>query len=113
MKNEITIEQLNSLVQEYIALEQNEMENSTEWAYAVLEPALLISETVTLNFLRQVERIAFEAIAYCFESIIIKFQSAAILREIEELYEKFYGSDENTDFYLDNIKGLKNCIKEL
>lgn len=55
------------------------MENSTEWAYAVLEPALLADEKVTLGFIKQIDKAELEAIAYCFEEIVSKFRSKQIV----------------------------------
>lgn len=113
MKNKITVDRLKALVQEYMVLEKDKMENSTEWAYVMLEPDLLACEEVTLNYLKQIEEEEFVTLGenQWFESIICKFKSAEILNVILTKYADFYGEDTETDFYQNSIEGLHNCIK--
>ncbi len=112
MKNEITVERLKALVQEYMVLEKDEMENSTEWAYVALEPALVACKEVTLNYLMQIDKDEFITLGenHYFEDILSKFKSAEILNLMLLQYANFFGQDASTDFYHDSINGLRNCI---
>ena len=112
-KDKITVERLKALVQEYITLRNDEMENSTEWAYVVLEPDLQACEEVTLNYLMQINEEEFVALGedHFFETILRKFKSVEILNVIRAKYTAFFGEDTETDFYRDSIEGLQHCIK--
>ena len=113
MKNKMTVERMKELVQEFIVMEKDETENSTEWAYVMLEPALLECEDVTLNYFKQIDKEEFNAIGdnHWFEDVLCKFQSVELLNTIISQYVNFYGEDKTTDFYQNSIKGLHNCIK--
>ena len=113
MKDKITVERLKALVQEYITLRNDEMENSTEWAYVALEPDLLACEEVTLNYLMQINEEEFVALGddHWFDVILSKFKSVEILNVILSQYANFYGEDTETDFYQDSIKDLHYWIK--
>ena len=109
----ITVNRLKSLVQEFIIKEKDEMENSTEWAYVMLEPVLVESLSVTLDYLNQITEEEFNVLGenHWFEHIVGKFKSAEVLDIICLTYHKFYGESTDTEFYRDNIEGLRNCIK--
>ena len=113
MKNSITVERLKELVQEYMILRNDEMENSTEWAYVMLEPDLIANEEVTLRYLMQINEEEFDALGedQWFEYIVGKFKSQEMLNVILAKYKNFFGESTDTEFYRDNIEGLNNCIK--
>ena len=113
MKNSITGERLKALIQEYIILRNDEMENSTEWAYVMLEPDLIANEEVTLRYLMQINKDEFDVLGEdnWFEHIVGKFRSQEMLNIIQMQYKKFYGGSTDTEFYHNNIECLKNCIK--
>lgn len=111
MKKTITVDYLKRIVQDYIRVEQDEMENSTEWAYVYLEPEILSSKEATLGFLKGMVKLEFDAIAYLFDEIVYKFNSVEILSVIQNKYAEFYGDNKNTDIYNESIKGLENCIR--
>ena len=112
MKNKITVERLKELIQNYILLRNDEMENHTEWAYVMLEPDLIVNEEVTLHYFMQINKEEFDALGedHLFETILRKFKSVEILNVILAKYASFYGADTTTPFYQDCIEGLKNCI---
>lgn len=112
MKNEITIEKLNELVQKYVILRNDETENHTEWAYVMLEPDLIKNEEVTLSYLMQISKDEFDVLGedHFFETILRKFKSVKILNVILSQYAKFYGEDTSTPFYQDSIKGLHHYL---
>ena len=112
-QNRITVDRLRELVQKFIVLEKDEMENSTEWAYVMLEPALIECEEVTLHYLKHLSTEEFKVLGdnSWFEHILCKFQSVEILDTIQAQYFQFFGDSKDTDFYRDNIVGLINCIK--
>lgn len=114
MKSKITVEQLKELVQEFIALEDDKEMDSGEWAYVMLEPMLIANEEVTLNYLKQINEEEFRALGenHWFEDILCKFRSVEILDVIRTQYFRFFGEDTTTEFYLDSIEGLQNCIKK-
>ena len=113
MKSHITVEQLRELVNMFMIFEQDPNEDSTEWAYACLEPALVECERITLDYLRQISKREFDALGEngYFEDILRRFPSVEILDVIEMRYLDFYGDNKNTDFYRENIAGLRNCIR--
>ena len=113
MKNSITVERLKELVQEYIILRNDEMENSTEWAYVMLEPNLIANEEVTLHYLMQINKDEFDVLGedQWFEYILGKFKSQEMLNVILEKYKNFFGESTDTEFYHESIEGLDNCIK--
>ena len=112
-KDKITVERLKALVQEYITLRNDEMENSTEWAYVMLEPDLQACEEVTLNYLMQINEEEFVALGddQWFDIILSKFKSAEVLNVILAKYANFFGEDTTTPFYQDSIEGLHNYVK--
>lgn len=112
MKNKITVERLKELVREYIILRNDEMENSTEWAYVMLEPDLIANEEVTLRYLMQINKDEFDVLGEdnWFEHIVGKFRSQEMLNIIQMQYKKFYGESTDTEFYREYIEGLINCI---
>ena len=113
MKTKITVERLKELVREYIILRNDEMENSTEWAYVMLEPDLIANEEVTLRYLMQINKDEFDVLGEdnWFEHIVGKFRSQEMLNIIQMQYKKFYGESTDTEFYRESIEGLYNCIK--
>ena len=113
MKSKITVEHLRKLVQEFIAMEKDETEDSTEWAYVALEPDLLKCEEVTLNYLTQINKEEFIALGenHWFDDILRKFKSSEILNTIYLKYNEFYGEEKTTDFYINSIEDLENYIK--
>ena len=104
---------LKDLVQQYIALINDEMEDSTEWAYVALDPALVENEEVTTNYLKQISEDEFKVLGEdrYFEDIVSKFKSSEILSVIRLQYKNFFGESTDTDFYRNSIEGLDNCIK--
>ena len=113
MKSKITVEHLKKMVQEFITMEKDETEDSTEWAYVALEPDLLKCEEVTLNYLMQINKDEFTALGenHWFDDILRKFKSSEILNTIYLKYNEFYGEEKTTDFYINSIENLKNYIK--
>lgn len=113
MKSKITVEHLRKMVQEFIAMEKDETEDSTEWAYVALEPDLLKCEEVTLKYLTQINKDEFIALGenHWFYSILHKFKSSEILNTIHLKYVEFYGEEKTTDFYINSIEGLESYIK--
>lgn len=111
-KEDISVQKIKDFTKKYISLMQDEHEDSGEWAYVMLEPYLMKDCTVTTDFLKQMDKTEFDAIAYCFSEIVYKFQSVKMIEIIETLYLQFYGNDKTTEFYHDNIEGLRNCIKK-
>ena len=113
MKNKITVELLKARVQEYIAMVKDEPEYSVDWAYAMLEPDLLVCEEVTLNYLMQISEEEFVALGenHWFEDILCKFKSVEFLNVILQQYAKFYGDNKTTVFYQNYIECLHHCIE--
>ena len=113
MKNKITVERLKELIQNYILLRNDEMENHTEWAYVMLEPNLLACEDVTLNYLMQINKEEFVVLGedQWFDCILSKFKSVEILNVILAKYAFFFGENTQTDFYRESMKGLHHCIE--
>jgi hypothetical protein len=112
MNNErITVAKLKALTTKFIELVQNEFENSTEWAYVMLEPDLLKNEECTVSFIEQMNKEEFNAISDFFMQIADRFQSKKLIELIEAQYRSFYGDNTDSDLYRDNIKGLRDCIK--
>ena len=113
MKTKITVERLKELVREYIILRNDEMENSTEWAYVMLEPDLIANEEVTLRYLMQINKDEFDVLGEdrWLEYIVEKFKSQEMLDVILAKYRDFFGESIDTEFYRKSIEGLSNCIK--
>ena len=113
MKEVITVQTLKDLVKQYIDLTNDAMEDSTEWAYAVLEPALIKSEEVTLKYLEQISEDEFIILGETnhFLDILGKFKSSAILNAIQQQYRNFFGESTDTEFYQDYIDGLDNYLR--
>ena len=113
MKNQITVERLKELVKEFMVLEKDEFGHSSEWAYVMLEPALIECYEVTLKYLKQIDKDEFIALGenHWFSVILTKFKSLEMLNIILSQYKIFFGESIDTEFYRDSIKGLENCIK--
>lgn len=113
MKNSITVERLKELVQEYITLRNDEMENSTEWAYVMLEPDLIANEEVTQRYLMHINKDEFDVLGedHWFEHIVGNFKSQEMLNIIQMKYKSFFGESTDTEFYREAIAGLRDCIK--
>lgn len=110
----ITVNELKKMIQKFMALEQDEEANSTEWAYVMLEPALLESQEVTLDYLAQIEnKEEFMALGEnsWFSYILGHFESAEIHNAIEERYARFFGADKDTPFYKEHIEKLAAILK--
>ena len=114
MKTQITVERLKELVREYIVLRNDEMENSTEWAYVMLEPDLIANEEVTLRYLMQINKDEFDVLGenHWFEHIVGTFKSQEMLNIIQMKYKSFFGESIDTEFYREYIDGLRNCVKD-
>ena len=110
-KEQITVEMLKEITKEYIRQENDETENSTEYAYVALEPNLLKNEELTTEFLKQSSKDEYDAIAYLFYDIVHKFQSVPLIDLIESLYSKFHG-ESDIEFYNEYVDNLQKCIKE-
>ena len=91
----------------------DERENSTEWAYVMLEPDLTANEEVTLRYLMQISKDEFDVLGedHWFDDILKKFKSVEILNVIHAQYIKFYGNDKTSGFYQDSIEYLCKYIK--
>ena len=113
MKTKITVERLKELVRKYIVLRNDEMEDSTEWAYVMLEPDLIANEEVTLRYLMQINKDEFDVLGEdrWLEYIVEKFKSQEMLDVILAKYRDFFGESIDTEFYRESIEGLCNCIK--
>ena len=74
-----TLEMLKEIIKEYIRQENDETENSTEYAYVALEPNLLKNEELTTEFLKQSSKDEYDAVAYLFYDIVHKFQSVPLM----------------------------------
>ena len=110
-KETITVEKLKELVAEYIRLEQDPLENSTEWAYVALEPELKASEAMTLAFLKQMNKEEFDGMCPFFFDVMRRFKSSEMLQIIEAHYAEYYGTGRETDLYRTYISGLRYEVK--
>lgn len=66
----------------------------------------------TMQYLSEMTKDHFDYVCEAIEEVVYHFQRMEMVKLIEDLYVKFYGDDKNTDFYHDNIEGLRNCIKK-
>ena len=106
-KKEVSVEYLRSLTLRYIELLHSETENSTEWAYVMLEPDLLADATVTLAFFRTLGRKEFEALGPYYEDVMQKWKDSALVNLLEDLYSIYYGENRDTEFYREFLCGLR------
>ena len=67
---------------------------------------------VTMDYLSCITKEQFDYVCEAIDEVVYHFQKIEMVTLIEALYVKFYGKDENTVFYRDNIAGLRHCIKE-
>ena len=108
MNNRTTAARIRKLVREYMLLEKDETENSTEWSYAVLEPELLISEGATIAFIQDADADEFVAIAYFFDDLSRTFKNGMLIDAIEGRYVELFGVNTDTKLYRECILGLRN-----
>ncbi len=66
---------------------------------------------VTMQYLANIKKEQFDFICEAIDEVVYHFQKTEMVELIESLYIKFYGEDRNTDFYNDNIKMLRKCVK--
>ncbi|MBQ7307434.1 MAG: hypothetical protein IJW82_02800, partial [Clostridia bacterium] len=66
---------------------------------------------ITMQYFNQITKEQFEFVGDVFDLIVYPFQKIEMVELLENLYLKFYDNNINTDFYNDNIKNLKQCIK--
>ncbi len=113
MKNKMTVDKLKALIKEFIILEQNEMEDSTEWAYVNLEPELTKNEDIILEFLKQMTQDEFITIANnsWFEDVLCKFNSIEMLNIIKSKWNLFFANNDSSQIPFFEIDKLNNCIK--
>lgn len=109
----ISVEKLKELVQTYMTMENDPLEESTDWCYACLEPALIESRETTLKYLQQITKEEFVLLGEngLFEHILGRFKSAEIYSEIEKQYTTFFDEDKDTDFYKEYIGYLSSLVK--
>ena len=109
----ITAKKLKELVQEFIRLEKDEGIDSTEWAYVALEPDLIASQEVTLEYLQSISKEEFITLGEngWFEHILSHFKSTEIYEVIDLQYVNFFGTDKKTCFYEEYIADLKCYVK--
>ena len=106
-KEQITVERLKALVAEYARKENEPYGHPVEWAYVMLEPDLIASREITLEFLKQMSKEEFDVMLNFFLDVMKKFKSAEFLSIIESHYLKYYGENKETEAYIENIDGLE------
>jgi hypothetical protein len=111
-KEVVTFEMLKDLTQTYVSLLKNPMEESTDWAYACLEPVICKSSEATTALIEQLDAEEFDAIAPYFRDIIRKFQSPYLVEVIEKLYQAYHGNDTESEYYVLYIKGIRKHLKQ-
>ena len=67
---------------------------------------------VTFQYLSQITKEQFDFVCEAMDEVVFHFQKIELALLMEELYRKFYGENTQTDFYRDNIQGLRSCIKK-
>ena len=112
MKEVVTVEKLKKTVAMSIKEEKEERGGSSEWDDIFLEPLLLESCEVTLEFINTAEKQEFEVVSCYFSALVRKFNSKALLNAILARYAVFYGDDIDTEIYRYDIDGLENCLKK-
>ena len=66
---------------------------------------------VTMQYLSQISKEQFDFVCEGIEEIVHHFQKLEMVELIESQYHKFYGDRKDTEFYRDNIEGLRNGIQ--
>ena len=109
--NNITVD---SLFNEIALWAEQDNENPGAWNMFMLQtlPKLKADFTITMQYLSSIDKIQFDFISDIIEELVYHFQKNEMLDMIEALYKKFYGDNKDTYLYRENIKNLKNCIKE-
>ena len=108
--NSVTVEILNSEVAAWVEQDQ---ESPGAWNMFLLATVKKMKNDydVTMQYFSQISKEQFDFVCEGIEEVVYHFQKIAMVELIESLYHKFYGESEDTEFYRDNIAGLRNCIK--
>lgn len=110
-KNEpITVESLNKEISTWV---EDDKEGNGAWNMFTLFTLKDMQRDydITMQYLSQMPKEHFDFVCEAIEEVVYHFQRMEMVELIETLYHKFYGDGCDTEFYCDNIKGLRNCIK--
>ena len=110
-KNEpITVASLNQEIATWIEQDQ---ESNGAWNMFMLVTLKKLQRDydTTMQYLSQISKEQFDFVCEGIEEVVYHFQKIEMVELLESLYHKFYGESTDTEFYRDNIEGLRNCIK--
>lgn len=111
-KNEqITVELLNNEIAGWVK-DDNVSPGAWDMFYSVTLKKLKNNYDITMQYLTQITKEQYDFVCDAIDEVVYHFQKIEMVELIENLYYKFYGQSTNTEFYNDNIKGLKDCIKK-
>lgn len=111
LKNEpITANSLREEVENWV---NQDKENPGAWDMFTVHTLKKLQQNYdeTMKYLSQITKSQFDFICEAIDEVVYHFQRIEMVELIENLYHKFYGNDTDTDFYRDNIKVLRDCIK--
>lgn len=106
----ITVESLNKEISNWI---EQDRESNGAWNMFTLVTLKELKQdySVTMQYLSQMTKAHFDFVCEAIEEVVYHFQRIEMVDLLESLYHKFYGEGCDTDFYRDNIMGLRNCIR--
>ena len=104
---------VESLSKEIATWVEQDKENPGAWNMFTLVTLKRLKSDyeITMQYFSQITKEQFNFVIEAIEDIVYHFQRIEMVELVEKLYCDFYGENKNTNFYRDNIEGLRNCIK--
>ena len=106
----VSVEILNSEIADWVEQDQ-ESPGAWDMFLMVTVKKMKSDYSVTMQYLSQISKEQFDFVCEGIEEVVYHFQRIEMVELIESQYHKFYGENKDTEFYHDNIEGLRNCIK--
>ena len=106
----VTVESMNNEISLWV---EQDKESNGAWNMFTLFTLkdLQRDYDITMQYLSQITKEHFDFVCEAIDEVVYHFQRMEMVELIEALYHKFYGENCDTEFYCENIKGLRNCIK--
>ena len=107
---QITVEMLNNEIAGWVK-DDKVSPGAWDMFYSITLKKLKKNYDITMQYLTQITKEQFDFVCDAIDEVVYSFQKIEMVELIESLFHKFYGQSTDTEFYKNNIKGLRDCIK--